>query len=63
MIYSKKQFATIITDVATFTDLQIIAAYVLHNAVAIIKEYGATGYNAIVFAIEEKERQLENITV
>ena len=37
--------------------------YVLFNAVAIINLYGANEYNKLAFAIQEKLRSLEKISL
>lgn len=62
-IYTTSEFATIIINCKDLYDLQDIIDYVFQNAVKIIKEYGPSYYNALVFSIQEKYRSIEKIAV
>lgn len=62
-LYSKEQLTKIVTSIAIFQELQTATEYIVRNAVAIIKNYGATFYNSIAYTLQEQTRKLEKITL
>lgn len=62
-IYTTSEFASIIINSKDLYDLQDIIDYIFQNAVKIIREYGASYYNTLVFSIQEKLRSIEKIAV
>lgn len=62
-IYTTREFSTIITGCNCIEDINDMIDYCMINAVAIIRNYGASYYNALAYTVEQKLRSLENITV
>jgi len=62
-IYTCNEVLTILKNCSTPTEINDVIDHIMFNAVQYIFEYGATSYNAMAFAIQEKLRQLEVISL
>lgn len=63
IIYTTTELNKILSQVKTLEDMTELIDYVLINAVAIINLYGANQYNKLAFAIQEKIRSLEKLSL